>query len=257
MIIGAQLYTVRNQCDTLENLENTLKAVADIGYKAVQLSGICAYEADWMKKTLDKYGLVAPITHTPYRRIVDDTEKVIADHKAMGAEYVGLGSLPNLWQSHADPGTVDRHFDELAPAIEKIHDAGLMFSYHNHSVEFAKDETGRVLLDRIADKAPADRLALTLDCYWVTAGGGDPAWWLRHLTGRIPCIHFKDMVFNGEDMAVRMAPVGEGNLNYPEIIRAAEEAGVRYAFVEQDECYELDPIEALRVSYDRLRGLGL
>lgn len=257
MIIGAQLYTVRKQCDTLEHLDNVLREIADIGYKAVQLSGICPYEAEWMKNTLEKYGLSAPITHTPYQRIVNDTGKVIAEHKILGAPYVGLGSMPGLWESHCDPALVDRYFAELAPAIDKIHDAGLMFMYHNHSVEFAKTPDGQTLLERIADKGPAEKIGITLDCYWVTAGGGDPAWWLRHFSGRVPCIHFKDMVFNGEDMAPRMAPVGEGNLNYPEIIRAANEAGVRYAFVEQDDCYEMDPLEALHLSYRNLRKLGL
>ena len=39
-IIGAQLYTVREFCKTIEATAATLKRVRDIGYTAVQLSGV-------------------------------------------------------------------------------------------------------------------------------------------------------------------------------------------------------------------------
>ena len=45
MIIGAQLYTVRDFCKTTDALAETLKKVADIGYTEVQLSGVCDYDA--------------------------------------------------------------------------------------------------------------------------------------------------------------------------------------------------------------------
>ena len=52
MISGAQLYTLRNFCKTKEELAETLTRVADIGYTSVQLSGVCAYEPEWMAEQL-------------------------------------------------------------------------------------------------------------------------------------------------------------------------------------------------------------
>ena len=98
---------------------------------------------------------------------------------------------------------------------------------------------------------------MTLDTYWVQAGGGDPAWWLRALDGRVNCVHFKDMVFSPEDKGVRMAAIGEGNMNYPEILKACDDAGVLYGFVEQDNCYGEDPFACLKRSYDYLTAQGL
>ena len=63
MISGAQLYTLRNFCKTKEELAETLKRVADIGYTSVQLSGVCAYEPEWMAKQLKQNGLVCAVTH--------------------------------------------------------------------------------------------------------------------------------------------------------------------------------------------------
>ena len=46
MKIGAQFFTIRDYCRTPEALDESLKRVADIGYRHIQLSGVCPYEAD-------------------------------------------------------------------------------------------------------------------------------------------------------------------------------------------------------------------
>ena len=98
---------------------------------------------------------------------------------------------------------------------------------------------------------------ITLDTYWAQAGGADPAQWLRRLDGRVNCVHFKDMVFSPEDKGVRMAAIGEGNMNYPEILKACDDAHVEYGFVEQDNCYGEDPFLCLKRSYEYLTAQGL
>ena len=59
MLIGAQLFTLRDFCKTTQDLDETLKKVADMGMTTVQLSGVCGYEADWMAERLKAYGLTA------------------------------------------------------------------------------------------------------------------------------------------------------------------------------------------------------
>ncbi|MBP5270099.1 MAG: sugar phosphate isomerase/epimerase [Clostridia bacterium] len=256
MIIGAQLFTVRDYCKTPEDLKQSLKKCADMGYRAVQLSGICEVDASLLRSWLDEYSLEAPITHTAFGKIADDTDKVIADHKILGARYVGLGSVPDFRKSGCDKAVFDAALEKLAPAIEKIHAAGLKFMYHNHNMEFCRFDGGQLCLDYLTSLFPAEKLGVTLDCYWVTAGGGDPVFWLDKLAGRTDCIHLKDMVYYGPESAVRMAPIGEGNLNHPAILEACERTGVGYAFVEQDHCYGRDPFECLEASLYNLRAMG-
>ena len=55
----------------------------------------------------------------------------------------------------------------------------------------------------------------------------------------------------------QMAPIGEGNLNFPGILSAATRAGTRWFIVEQDDSYGRDPFDCLASSYRYLRGLGL
>lgn len=256
MKIGAQLYTVRKSCETLEALDETLKKVADIGYTAVQLSGVCDYDCDWMAEKLRKYGLRADITHFKLSKIIEDTDATIAFHKAMGTKYIGVGSVPNFKKSGCNMTLMYDFMDKIAPAVDRIYESGCKFMYHNHNMEFI-NLGGKNVLDLLCERFPADRFGITLDTYWVQAGGADPAFWLRKLKGRVNCVHFKDMVYSGTDLAVRMAPIGQGNMNYPEILRACDDSDVEFAYVEQDHCYDEDPFDCLKKSYDYLNSFGI
>jgi sugar phosphate isomerase/epimerase len=147
-----------------------------------------------------------------------------------------------------------RRFAEEATRVgERLHDAGLTFSYHNHSFEFVRfgERTG---LDIIYEESDPRYLQAEIDTYWVQHGGGDPAAWIRRMKDRMPVVHLKDMVIVDGEQA--MAEIGEGNLNWPAVLQACQEAGVEWYAVEQDICRR-DPFESLRISYRNLRAMGL
>ena len=101
----------------------------------------------------------------------------------------------------------------------------------------------------------AEEMGFTLDTYWVQAAGADIYQWIDLLKDRIPCVHLKDMTVEGWQQ--RMASVGNGNLNFPKILEAFEKTGcVKYALVEQDDCYGVSPFDCLKSSYDYLNTLG-
>ena len=58
------------------------------------------------------------------------------------------------------------------------------------------------------------------------------------------------------DAQVHMAEVGEGNLNWPGIFAAADEAGTEWFIVEQDHCRR-DPFESLAISLRNLQAMGV
>ena len=189
MRVGAQLYTLREYCKTLDDFALTLRRVADMGYSIVQVSGSCAFEADWLKKELDRNGLQCVLTHTPAPRILGETQKVCEEHDVFDCRYIGLGKH-NFEPEKGDAGY--RYFlSEYVPAAKIMHDNGKYFMYHNHDGEFAK-LNGRLIIEQLMEDVASDLMGFTLDTYWVQVGGGDPAQWLEKLSGRIPCIHLKD-----------------------------------------------------------------
>ena len=241
--IGAQLYTVRDLMQTPAQIEDTLTKIAQIGYKYIQLSGF-SYEAEPMKNLRNKLDLQVKLTHTPPERILNDTQAVIAEHKVLNCPYVGLGGMPAEYRSAKG---ARKFLQDFSPAMKALHNAGLKFQYHNHSFEFERFD-GETIFDVLVNESDPALLGFTLDTYWVQHGGLDVVELIRRLNGRIDVCHYKDMaIANGGEQ--HYAAIGQGNMNWPAIIAAFEESGVQYAFVEQDDCYGIDPLKELAKSY--------
>ena len=247
MKIGAQLYTIRQFCKTQEDLTESLKKVADMGYTTVHASGICDCDPIWLKSQLDANGLKCVITHFSEERMIGDTEAFAKEHDILDCDHVGLG----LYRFRPEEGeTVDKYVETYGPVAKQLKACGKYYMHHNHAFEFRK-QNGRLVIEQLAERFSADELGFTLDTYWVQRGGADPAQWLEKLSGRVPVIHLKDFAFDNV-----MAVLGEGNLNFDRIFEKAESAGTKYMLVEQDNCNGEDPFDCLRRSYAYLKANG-
>jgi sugar phosphate isomerase/epimerase len=241
--IAAQLYTVREHMQNPRDIVSGLRRIKSIGYGAVQVSGIGPMPTADLARALRDEGLTCCATHEPASALFEETETVVDRLKALDCEFT----------AYPYPGGVK--FDRVAEvralasqlneAGRRLADAGLTLGYHNHQIEFRRLE-GRTVLDWIFAETDPRWLKAELDTYWVQVGGGDPATWIRRLTGRIPTLHLKDYAINPRNEVV-FAEVGEGNLDWPGIVRAADEAGCRWFIVEQDTCPG-NPFDSLRRS---------
>lgn len=244
MILGAQFFTLREFCKDLNGLDESMKRVADIGFKSIQLSGVCQYDGDWVAEKTKKYGLTVDITHYDFDKIIHDTENTIKVHDAMNCRCIGAGCPPY----DKTPQGLNMFCNDARSAIEKIKNSGHKFMYHNHHWEFAKFD-GKTFIDLLCEKFSPDECGITLDTYWVQAAGGDPAAWIKKLSGRLDRVHFKDMVFSPKENKSIIAPIGEGNMNYDAIISACIDENVEIGYVELDDCYGDDPFDCLARSY--------
>jgi len=250
--VGAQLYTVRDFTKTPSDLAHTLKKVAEMGYTAVQLSAIGPIEPKELGKLAADAGLTIAATHVGWDRFLNELDAVIEEHKIWNCNHAAIGGLPGEYRSAEG---VKRFVEELAPVAERLAQEGIDFSYHNHNHELAKYE-GKTWLDMAIELSDPKHLKFEIDTYWIQAGGGDPAAWIRKCSGRVPLLHLKDMIVTPE-REQRFAEIGEGNLNWEAILQAADEAGVEWYLVEQDKTYDRDPFESLAISYRNLKAMGL
>ena len=253
MKIGAQMYTVRASCKTEEGLLESLKKIAEMGYDSIHLSGCCAIDPHLLRKTCDELGVKIALTHNPVERIINDTDALIKEHDILGCDCIGLGSIPKEYRD--DSAKVDEFFKSLEEPIRKIAAAGKRFNYHNHAYEFNMLD-GKRLMDRILEYYDASLMGITLDTYWVHQGGADIYQWIEKMAGRLEYVHIKDQILEDDGKTAKMAPIGDGNMNYPAILAALEKAGCKYAYVEQDHCYDQDPFECLERSLKYGKSLG-
>ena len=258
---AVQMYTVREHTQTASDLAQTLKKISDIGYTAVQMSAVGAMNGDapevdakTARKMLDDSGLKCIATHRDWNCLRNTPEAEIEFHQILGCDYAAIGGVTPDYET-SDEGY--RSFlKDAESVVKKLKTAGISFGWHNHSREFFHPQpVGPSLIDIIIDESdPA--LMLEFDLYWIEHAGANCVRYLERCAGRVPVIHIKDKEINEYTNEPRMAPIGEGNMDWDTIIAACEKAGVRWYGVEQDNCYR-DPFDCLKSSYDYLSSKGL
>jgi len=248
-ISGAQLYTVRDYAKTPADIDNVFRKVKEIGYTSVQASGLGPISAEDLAAIAKAHDLEITITHTPLAKFEEDLDTVIKDHHTLGCGIAGLGGLPPEYRNQAGYEAFAKKFSKIADELGKN---GLKFSYHNHHWEFQRYGNKKGL-DILIEGTNPETFMFTLDTYWVQAGGADPSAWIRKLSGRVEAVHLKDMAI--VDQQPVMTEILEGNLNWPEIFKACEEAGVRWYLVERDNGLT-EPFESLRISFQNLKSMG-
>lgn len=249
MKLGAQLYSLRNFMKTPDEFYSTMEKVAAIGYKYVQVSGVdySVITPEVIKKGCDNTGIRVILTHSPLDRIINDVDRLIEDHKTFGCDIIGLG--------YGEAHTYDEFAQfakNVAPSVEKMKKAGMIFSYHNHAHEFEKSN-GKYFMDAILENSDTSALKITADVYWLHYAGLDECEWLKKNAQHISCTHFKDMGVHKSEQAI--IEIMEGNLNYPKILETCRSIGIEYNFVELD-FTRIDAFEAMKISYDNLMGTG-
>ena len=250
MKIGAQLYTLRDYTQTREDFAYSIREIANMGYQTVQLSAIGKeITPQFAKEICEEYSVRIVLTHSDVNRILHDTDALIKEHEQMGCRYIGLGSMPDKYRN---PYWITHFASDFLDAAKYIRDAGMLFMYHNHDFEFEKIN-GSYLMEYLLDGFAPDEMGVTLDTYWVQTAGGDVCQWIDRLKDRIPCVHLKDRAIVQREPV--MAPVMEGNMNFPAIMKALEQSCCKYALVEQDVCQE-SPFLCMQKSYDNLTKLG-
>ena len=258
---GLALYTLRDAMN--QNAKETLKAVADAGYRNIESANYSDGKFYNMspkdfKAYLKEVGLNPVSTHQG-SVTVENAEKMMADVKAAGFEYFVVPVPPmGMFEFNVENRTMSMNgtAEELANILdtlgEKANVAGLKLLYHNHDFEFKKNSDGIVTIDYLLENCNPELVNFQMDLYWVTKAEADPLAYFEKYPGRFKIWHVKDMDDQG-----RFAPVGKGTIDFQRILDQKEQSGMEYYMVEQDMTFDgLEPLEAIKISHEGLREIG-
>ncbi len=247
--VAAQMYTLRNSME--KDYLEAFRQVAKIGYAGVEFGGPGPLSHKDFKKFLTDINLQPAGMHASIDVLEKGLERAADQCQELGALNLGCAWMPEeRRKTAADWNAVTKSLNSIG---EKLDQRGITFFYHNHDFEFQKFD-GQYALDLIFAKTDPRFVKAEIDTYWVQRGGEDPAAYMKKLPGRVHLLHCKDMAAGPEK---KFAPVGTGVLNWKEIFNAAGPAGVQWYIVEQDNCYDVDPVESLRISFENMKKMGL
>ncbi len=241
--LGIQLYTVRHLMQ--RDVERTLAAVAEIGYREVEFVGYFDHPPGRIRELLGAHGLRAPAAHVGFPELGDAWDRVLDVAVEIGHRYVVTPSWIREWERTADG--YQRAAELFNRAGTAARARGLTFAYHNHDFEFVP-VGDRLPFDILLDETDPALVRFEMDLFWITKGGHDPLDYFVRYPGRFPLVHVKDMATDGA-----MVDVGQGRIDFVRIFARARQAGIRHYFVEHDN--PPDPLESARRSHAYLRGL--
>jgi len=246
--IGLQLFSVWK--DAENDFLGTFQKVADLGYEGVQFAGFYNTPALKVKQLLNEHKIAAAGAHVGIHQLLQpELESAFEFHQTIGNKLIICPAIPKEMRQTADD--YKRTAETLNKIGEACKKAGFIFGYHNHDFEFEKfgDRTGFELL--FGNTEP-DLVKMELDCYWANFAEHDPIEIIRRYKDRVVSLHIKDMkIVNGKKTGTE---VGRGIFDFAAIIKAANEVGVEWFTVEQEE-FERDPYESLAINIDALKHL--
>ena len=228
------------------------KAVQDIaaaGYEGTEMFdgnlGEYADNPDELRGILEGSGLSLVSVYTGANFIYADIlpDELHRIHRAaelaatFGAERLVVGG-----GARRAAGTTDEDYVRLGTALDRVSDIaesfGLSASYHPHltTIVESPDELERLM--------GLSRIGFCPDTAHLAAGGCDPAAEIRKYSDRIRHVHLKD--FRKDPF--QFLPLGEGDLDFPDIIAAIKESGYDSWLMVELDSYDGDPRAAAEIS---------
>ncbi len=262
--ISIQLWTFSSyigfgsEPENQQRLEEALAGISEIGYRNVEPYDFNGLTAREFKALLRKYDLRAPSRHGDTNEATWDTH--LADAKVLNQKYTGSGGFPA-------PG-IGSYEDTLATAetMNRLgkrsvrNGTGKLFG-HNHQGEFRTmyedPDTGELksAWQILVENTNPKYVAFQVDTMWAADGGADPAQLLRKYPKRIQLLHIKDGINIADPADATPVPMGEGEMEFKPILRAAEKAKVKYYIYEQDPMFDdptYDPFASAQAGWDYL-----
>jgi sugar phosphate isomerase/epimerase len=233
--IGVQAYTYRN------SFPNGVAAVLD----SIKALGITEMEGpnpknispEEFKKMLDARHITMPSIGVDYGLITKSPEDVVKLAKIFGSKYVMVAWIP-----HGKTFTIDdakKAVDDFNRVGKILKEHGITLCYHDHGYEFAPYLDG-TLFDFIVQTTDPRYVSFEMDVLWAFHGGADPVDLLNKYKDRWKLMHLKDIrkgiandLTGGTDTKNDVA-LGTGQINLPEVLKAAKKAGIRHYFIEDE-----------------------
>ena len=286
--VGLQLFTLRELL--AQNPKEVLENIAKIGYNHVETYGgdpltgkFWNITTEELKKIFNDVGLKSHSGHYMMDKYLDkdskdkeNVEKYVQMAHTLGQENV-VAPVPPMHKL-SKLGIDDYKFmaEQLNKAGEMSKKAGIKMGYHNHFWEFKEFGNGTKGLDILLAFTEPDLVSFELDLFWIYKAGESPQSYFDKYPGRFTQWHIKDMdrafstkleqnnidpktgkldTLNVEEAlkTIRYTEVGSGSLDFPTLATFANESGLKYAYVEQDEIYSADKYASIKKSYDYMQ----
>ncbi len=248
-LLGFQVWTIKDQL--IKDFAGTLKMMAGLGYESVEMCSPPGYvssgfgpllsmKASEMKKIVEDAGLKLESTHYGMGELRDNLNERIDFALESGQKQMICSSF---WlPKEATLSDWKKAVDELNEIGAKTKKAGIQTGFHNHHMEFEKLD-GKLIYDVLMDEFDPDLVKMQFQVAVISIGY-KAATYFNKYPGRFISAHLADW----SKATDKQVPLGQGEVDWKELLAAADKCGVKNYFV------EMDP-ETFKPSADYLKKL--
>lgn len=259
MKIALNLYALRHHLKTDHQIIDALQHLKGMGYDAIQLSGMSDWTNDriaLIASTCRELGIEIAGTHPRLTSLESISTPLIEQHKMLHTKVLGIGSMPEKYNRQDLT-----HYQDFILSCHRyarlLSDQGITLTYHHHAFEFSKIQ-GLYPMDIILQTMHQSPLMLEVDVYWLQYAGINPITFIQKYHQHIAMLHLKDMkiAITGHWGTIQQfCPIGDGNIQYRQLISQLRALDIPWLIVGQDEFYGADPYEELRRSLTFLKSI--
>lgn len=234
MELGIQVSSLKPLLKTPEQVDQVFARMAQMGCRWVQLQWIDpAVSPEDIAAALNRHGLRSVSVQDFYTSIRETLEYYVNLNQRTGGRWLCVSRIPEEYKSPQGLAAFAREMEALN---EKISPLGQQVCFHPVTADF-QAVPGLDAVEFLLEKLPW--MPLCLDLYHLNRCCGDMPGYIRRHAGRICMVHFKD------SRDGRLVPAGQGDTPWEGVAQACRDAGVEYAFVEQ-ETWDGDPFQCLQ-----------
>jgi sugar phosphate isomerase/epimerase len=258
--LGIQMWSLRETAK--ESTTAALDLVKQYGLKEVETAGLGTLTAEQYKAELTSRGLTAIGMHAGYDLLQTDLPNLIKTAHTLGAKYIVCPWIP-----HGKEGFTEELAHQVARDFnvwgKTCREAGLQLGWHPHGFEFVASKAGHgeTMFDIVARETDPANLCFEMDVFWVFHAGQDPVKLLNKYSTRWVLMHVKDIrkgavtgLSTGSAPPTDNVPVGNGQIDWPAVLRTAQSVGLQYYFIEDE---TPAPLQCIPASLKYLRALKL
>lgn len=236
--VGLQTYSLRNQI--ADDWKPAFDYIQKQGFVEVEigLENHYGMTREELKQALKDRGLVPIAAHAGQDFLLNQTDKAVEEAKFFGIKYVGVAWVPH--SAPFDEAQTLKIAEEFNTIGKRLKEKGIQFFYHNHGYEFYPYQDGETLFDLLAQKTDPEFVKFEMDVLWTVFPGQDPVALLKKYPNRWALMHLKDLAkgvegnLSGGTSLENDVVLGTGQVDYPAVLKAAQEVGVKHYFIEDE-----------------------
>lgn len=237
---GIQVSSLKPLLLTEEQVADAFRKMRSLGCTAVQLQWIDpSVPPEAVAKALTETGMESVSVQDFYETVLEQLDYYTQLNAITGGKWLCVSRIPERLKSLEG---LDQYIIELRAMQERLDPLGQKLCFHPVTADFTAIP-GMNAVDYLFAHMP--ELDICLDLYHLNRNCSDMPGFIRRYGSRICMVHFKDG--KGSDLV----PVGQGDTDWAGVVRACLDAGVPYAFVEQER-WNRDPYVCLKEAMDWL-----